>query len=62
MESHMLKLIAHPDYICEVLEEVIEYNPESKKIEAYVGIVEQATNDLLHLTKTWKNPDEAEKK
>jgi isoprenylcysteine carboxyl methyltransferase (ICMT) family protein YpbQ len=28
MESHLLKMVEHPEYICEVMEEIIEYNPD----------------------------------
>jgi hypothetical protein len=27
MESHLMKLIAHKEFISEILEEIIEYNP-----------------------------------
>jgi hypothetical protein len=40
MESHLLKLIANKEYICEVLEEIIEYNVESDKLCSVLIIVE----------------------
>lgn len=55
-ESHLLKLCAHPEYICEVVEEIIDYAEDSKEIENIVLVVEQAKNDLSKLAKVWEDP------
>jgi hypothetical protein len=46
----LLKLIAHKDYIAEILEEIIEYNTNDKNIYGCVAIIEQATNDVNDIT------------
>ena len=49
----MLKMRAHKDYICEVMEEIIEYNEKEKKVVGVVAIVECAKNDLNKLLDIW---------
>jgi hypothetical protein len=62
MESHLLKLISHDDFICRVMEEIIEYNEELKQIITYVVIVEQAKMDLNAITKVWVDNLQSETK
>ena len=40
MEDGLLKMVAHKDYICEVLEEVILYNKEDGDIVGFITLVE----------------------
>ena len=42
MENHLLKLIAHQEYVAEILEEIIEYNEREDIIYGCVTIVEKA--------------------
>ena len=58
MESHLLKLIAHKEYIAQILEEIIEFNKKEDKIFGYVVIVEQAQNDLNDIAGYWKDKKE----
>jgi nitrogen regulatory protein PII len=50
MEDHLLKMISHTDYVCNVIEEIIEYNKFKNKIVGLISIVECAKNDLVKLT------------
>lgn len=55
-ESHLIKLCSHPEYICEVVEEIVDYEEDSKEIENIVLIVERAKNDLSKFAKVWEDP------
>ena len=59
MEDHLLKMISHNDYICQVMEEIIEFNNEKDQIVGLICIVECAKNDLSKIVKIWKNEHEA---
>lgn len=55
MEDGLLKMVKHKDYIADVLEEVLLYNKETKKIVGFISIVEQAKFDLKKIVSIWKN-------
>ena len=57
-----MKLIAHPDYIAEIKEEMIELRPKDGIITRYCSIVEQAQNTLTDILKTWINPAKSKEK
>lgn len=59
MESHLLKFLAHKEYIAEIMEEIIEYNERDKNIQNYVVIVEKAENDLSKILSIWRKEAEA---
>ena len=59
MESHLLKLIAHKEYIAEILEEIIEYNEKDKSVYGCVVIVEQAQNDLNDVLSIWNDKQQS---
>jgi hypothetical protein len=46
-------MVKNPDYICEVIEEIIEFNKSSKEIERIISIIECAKNDLDKLNNIW---------
>lgn len=54
-ESLMLKLCPLKSHICEVKEELIEYNYETKKVISYCVVVERATNSLKSLIHDWNS-------
>ena len=60
-EGHIIKAIAHPEYISKIFEEIIDYNPTNDKISNYVMIIERGLTDLSHLSKIWKDLAESEK-
>jgi serine/threonine protein kinase len=62
MEDHLLKMISHKDYVCNVMEEIIEYNKEKSKIVGLISIVECAKNDLTKITDIWLNEEKAKVK
>lgn len=49
----MIKMIANKDFICEIMEEIIEFNEKEDAIMNYVMIVEKAINDLSIIVKIW---------
>mmetsp|Transcript_25522 Transcript_25522/g.19289 ORF Transcript_25522/g.19289 Transcript_25522/m.19289 type:complete len:114 (+) Transcript_25522:655-996(+) len=61
-ESHLIKLMQHPDFIVDIFEEIIEYNPELNKIENYIVLVKQAKYDLSNIVKAWVNEEKAHDK
>ena len=42
IQSHLLKMVVHDDYVPQVMEEIIEYNPYLKQIVSFVVIMEKA--------------------
>ncbi len=56
-ESLTLKLVPLSSHICEIKEELIEYNPITNMIICYCVVVERATNSLSSLIKVWCDPD-----
>jgi serine/threonine protein kinase len=53
MESHLIKLLPNKEYVVEILEEIIEFKEDEKKVLNYVVLVEQAQRDLRGIVKTW---------
>mmetsp|Transcript_7077 Transcript_7077/g.5329 ORF Transcript_7077/g.5329 Transcript_7077/m.5329 type:complete len:154 (+) Transcript_7077:609-1070(+) len=45
------------NYVVDIKEEIIEYNPVSGNILNYIVIVEEATNDLKSFYDIWPNKD-----
>jgi hypothetical protein len=56
-ETLMLKLCPLQSHICQVKEELIEYNAEKGLIVCYCVILEKATNSLSSLIKIWKDEE-----
>jgi hypothetical protein len=54
MESGMIKLIANPEYIAEISEEIIVKKTGSDEVTNYIVIIEQAINDFDKILKIWK--------
>ena len=55
MEDGLIKMLAHKDYVAEVLEEVFLVNKEQKKLLGFISIVEQAKYDLKKIVSVWKD-------
>lgn len=53
IESQMLKLIPHNDYIAQIKEELIEINMELAKLTKYCVIVERAQHSLDDIMQIW---------
>ena len=49
----MIRLLTNKEHVVEVYEELIEFNPETKTIENYLVIIEQAKHDLNSIVKFW---------
>lgn len=56
LEDQLLRMIAHPDYICEIFEEIFSFTKKEMKILGMVSIVECAKDDLSKITGTWTDP------
>lgn len=52
-ESQILKMNALNSHICEIKEEIIEYNEEKKIITGYLVVVEQAKYSLQEVVNIW---------
>ncbi len=57
VQSQMMKLIAHKEYITEICEEIIEYNAQTGSINSYMVLMERAINDLTQIIKIWNDPE-----
>ena len=55
-ETQLAKINCNPDYVTEIKEEIIEFNPEKMVITRYVVIIERAENTLSDLKKIWLSP------
>ena len=60
-ETQLAKINCNPDYVTEIKEEIIEFNPEKMIIIRYVVIIERAANTLTDLKKIWLKPSKADK-
>ena len=40
LEDQLMKMVAHEDHVCQVLEEIIEYNENKDEIVSMISIVE----------------------
>ena len=49
----MLKLVAHSDYLAQIKEEIIEVDPQIKKLRRIAVIVERAKYTLNDLLEIW---------
>lgn len=58
----MLKLCPFKQSICQITEEIIEFNFEKRNITRYCAIVEQAQFSLAYLIKIWNDKEKAELK
>jgi serine/threonine protein kinase len=61
-ETQLAKINCNPEFVTEIKEEIIEYNPDKNIIVRYIVIIERATNTLTDLKKIWANPEMADKK
>ena len=53
VEDQLIKMVAHEDFVCQVVEEIIDYNPKTNEITGLISIVESAKNDLAKIVKIW---------
>lgn len=40
IESHMIKFLQNKEYVVDIFEEIIEFNPKKMEIENYIVLVE----------------------
>lgn len=40
MESHLIKLLSNKEFVVDILEEIIEFDPQERKVLNYVVLVE----------------------
>ncbi len=53
----MIKLLQNKEFVVDILEEIIEYNPTDKSVSNYIVLVEQAQRDLKDYVNIWKNEE-----
>ena len=52
-----MKLAAHPDYVCKVLEEIAIYDQGTSTLQASVVLIEEYQLYFQQIIKMWKNKE-----
>jgi hypothetical protein len=50
-------MVANEEYICKVMEEIIQFNKAKNEIVGLISIVECARNDLYKIMDIWKDKE-----